>query len=424
MGSAFAIPGIAPIILEAVSVVKARGGTVSFDPNVRKELMSGGGEAKRQFDSVLDVTDLLLPSGEELSIATGVDGEVLAIESLLARGISEVVLKRGAAGVFTLQPQPRGGRLSGIRGRGNRPDGGRRLLWSNLSHLPPQGARAAAGTALRQCRRGPQRHQARSDGGHVLSCGTRRFHSGQSGAVRSGKGFSMSNPLLDLAKARRNGRPRGITSVCSAHPVVLRAALRLAAKTQQPVLIEATCNQVNHLGGYTGMTPSDFVGLVESIAAEEGLDRALLIFGGDHLGPNPWRSEDPAAAMEKAKAMVAAYVAAGFSKIHLDASMGCAGEPAALNDATIATRAAALCAVAEDTARDHNRPMPVYILGTEVPVPGGADHVLDTVEPTSADAAVSTIAIHRDIFEKGRPHRGIRPHDRLRRPAGGRIRQR
>ena len=84
MGSAFAIPGIAPIILEAVSVVKARGGTVSFDPNVRKELMSGGGEAKRQFDSVLDVTDLLLPSGEELSIATGVDGEVLAIESLLA----------------------------------------------------------------------------------------------------------------------------------------------------------------------------------------------------------------------------------------------------------------------------------------------------------------------------------------------------
>ena len=210
----------------------------------------------------------------------------------------------------------------------------------------------------------------------------------------------MSNPLLDLAKARRNGRPRGITSVCSAHPVVLRAALRLAAKTQQPVLIEATCNQVNHLGGYTGMTPSDFVGLVESIAAEEGLDRALLIFGGDHLGPNPWRSEDPAAAMEKAKAMVAAYVAADFSKIHLDASMGCAGEPAALDDATIATRAAALCAVAEDTARDHNLPMPVYILGTEVPVPGGADHVLDTVEPTSPDAAVSTIAIHRDIFEK------------------------
>ncbi|KQY16436.1 tagatose-bisphosphate aldolase [Rhizobium sp. Root73] len=210
----------------------------------------------------------------------------------------------------------------------------------------------------------------------------------------------MSNCLLDLAKARRDGRPRGITSVCSAHPTVLRAAVRLAKKTQQPVLIEATCNQVNHLGGYTGMTPSDFAGLVKQIAAEEGLDRGLLIFGGDHLGPNPWRSEDPAAAMEKAKAMVEAYVAAGFSKIHLDASMGCAGEPAALDDRKIAVRAAALCAVAEETARSKGLPMPVYILGTEVPVPGGADHILDTVEPTSPDAAVSTIAIHRDVFEK------------------------
>ena len=210
----------------------------------------------------------------------------------------------------------------------------------------------------------------------------------------------MSNPLLDLASARRNGRPRGITSVCSAHPTVLRAAVRLATKTQQPVLIEATCNQVNHLGGYTGMTPSDFVALVQQIAAGEGLDRSLLIFGGDHLGPNPWRSEDPAVAMEKAKAMVAAYVAAGFSKIHLDASMGCAGEPAGLDDGTIAARAAALCAVAEDTARANGLPLPVYILGTEVPVPGGADHVLDAVEPTSPDAAISTIAIHRGVFEK------------------------
>jgi sugar/nucleoside kinase (ribokinase family) len=98
MGSAFAIPGIAPIIHEAVSVVKARGGSVSFDPNVRKELMTVGGEAKKQFDGVLAVTDLLLPSGEELAIAAGVKGEAEAIDSLLSRGISEVVLKRGRQG--------------------------------------------------------------------------------------------------------------------------------------------------------------------------------------------------------------------------------------------------------------------------------------------------------------------------------------
>ena len=209
----------------------------------------------------------------------------------------------------------------------------------------------------------------------------------------------MSRYLLTFAQSRRDGNPTGITSVCSAHPTVLRAAIRRARATGWHVLIEATCNQVNHLGGYTGMTPADFVALVETIAAEENLDRGLLIFGGDHLGPNPWRGEAADAALEKAKTMVAAYVAAGFTKIHLDASMACAGDPAPLDDRTIAQRAASLCAVSEATARSRGFEPPVYILGTEVPVPGGADHVLDTVEPTSPDAARATISIHREVFE-------------------------
>lgn len=210
----------------------------------------------------------------------------------------------------------------------------------------------------------------------------------------------MSRFLAGLAAARRAGRPYGIASVCSAHPTVLRAALRRAAKGEGPVLIEATCNQVNQFGGYTGMTPADFIAFVEAIAAEEGVARDKIIFGGDHLGPNPWRKEQASAALEKAAGMVEAYVAAGFTKIHLDASMGCAGEPAALDDRTVAERAAALCAVAEETARRENLPAPVYILGTEVPVPGGADHALATVEPTAPDAARETIAVHRAAFGK------------------------
>lgn len=210
----------------------------------------------------------------------------------------------------------------------------------------------------------------------------------------------MSRFLTGLAAARRAGRPYGIASVCSAHPTVLRAALRRAAKGERPVLIEATCNQVNQFGGYTGMTPADFIAFAEAIAAEEGVARDKIIFGGDHLGPNPWRREQASAALEKAAGMVEAYVAAGFTKIHLDASMGCAGEPAALDDRTVAERAAALCAVAEETARRGNLPAPVYILGTEVPVPGGADHALVTVEPTAPDAARETIAVHRAAFGK------------------------
>jgi len=210
----------------------------------------------------------------------------------------------------------------------------------------------------------------------------------------------MSDILMRLAASRHNGNPFGITSVCSAHPIVLRATIRRAARTGREVLIEATCNQVNHLGGYTGMTPQAFIDFVNRIAEEEGLDRGRIIYGGDHLGPNPWRKEQPAKAMEKAEEMVDAYVRAGFSKIHLDASMGCAGEPAALDDRTIAERAARLAQVAERAAREAHMPPPVYILGTEVPVPGGADHVLSDVEPTSPEAARSTIEIHRAVFDQ------------------------
>ncbi|WP_160320329.1 class II D-tagatose-bisphosphate aldolase non-catalytic subunit, partial [Rhizobium ecuadorense] len=64
----------------------------------------------------------------------------------------------------------------------------------------------------------------------------------------------MQVHLNELAKLRSEGHPRGVTSVCSAHPIVLRAALRHGRQHQSTVLIEATCNQVNHVGGYTGMT--------------------------------------------------------------------------------------------------------------------------------------------------------------------------
>jgi tagatose-1,6-bisphosphate aldolase non-catalytic subunit AgaZ/GatZ len=97
--------------------------------------------------------------------------------------------------------------------------------------------------------------------------------------------------LDQLADLRTKGTPRGITSVCSAHPVVLRAALRHGAQPGRTVLIEATCNQVNHRGGYTGMVPADFAALVARIAAEEGCPMEQVILGGDHLGPNPWRDQ-------------------------------------------------------------------------------------------------------------------------------------
>ncbi len=98
MGSAFAIPGIAAAIVTAVDQVKGRGGSVSFDPNVRKELMAGNDDVARHFQNMLDITDLLLPSGDELLVAAGVADEERAIEALLSRGIGELALKRGKQG--------------------------------------------------------------------------------------------------------------------------------------------------------------------------------------------------------------------------------------------------------------------------------------------------------------------------------------
>lgn len=206
----------------------------------------------------------------------------------------------------------------------------------------------------------------------------------------------MSQSLLaDLPKAYARGERAGITSVCSAHPLVIEAALRQGEADGGPVLIEATCNQVNQDGGYTGMTPAGFRAFVEGIAAKVGFARDRLILGGDHLGPNPWKHLPPAEALAKAEAMVAAYVAAGFGKIHLDTSMGCAGESVALPDAVTAERAARLAAVAEAGAEEVP---PVYVIGTEVPVPGGALEALDHLSVTRPEAALETVEVHRRAF--------------------------
>jgi D-tagatose-bisphosphate aldolase class II non-catalytic subunit len=192
--------------------------------------------------------------------------------------------------------------------------------------------------------------------------------------------------------------PRGITSVCSAHPLVLEATLLRGKAEGVAVLIEATCNQVNHEGGYTGMTPAAFRKFVEDIAGRVRFPLEHLILGGDHLGPNPWKGLSANEAMARAETMVAAYVEAGFRKIHLDTSMGCAGEPEALADELTASRAARLARVAEDSAVRTGVALPVYIIGTEVPPPGGATHAITELAVTSPQAAERTLAIQREAF--------------------------
>ena len=161
-----------------------------------------------------------------------------------------------------------------------------------------------------------------------------------------------------------------------------------------PLLIEATCNQVNQFGGYTGMTPGSFRERVHAVARNTGFPLDRILLGGDHLGPFPWQHLPAEQAMQHACEMVRHFVREGYGKIHLDASLPCAGDPDPLPEDRIAERAARLCAAAESVPVPTP---PVYIIGTEVPRPGGA---LDEMElaVTSPEAAEATLALHRRAF--------------------------
>lgn len=206
--------------------------------------------------------------------------------------------------------------------------------------------------------------------------------------------------LLDLIKNHKNGEAIGIYSVCSAHPFVIEAAIRQAVKDNSVLLIEATSNQVDQLGGYTGMTPEDFKQFVFTISQRLNFPANKLVLGGDHLGPNRWQNEAADIAMAKAEAQIAAYVAAGFKKIHLDCSMSCADDPVPLTDHIVAARAARLALIAEKTCiHTFGHSDLVYVIGTEVPVPGGAHETLNDLAVTTPEAAQKTIEAHWDAFE-------------------------
>ena len=131
----------------------------------------------------------------------------------------------------------------------------------------------------------------------------------------------MENQLKKLVRLQGAGEAVGIYSVCSANEYVIRSAIAYGKAHKIPVLIEATANQVNQFGGYTGMEPKDFAHWIETLAGEMGMPMNNIILGGDHLGPLVWRKENADTAMEKAETLVRLFVEAGFKKIHIDTSM-------------------------------------------------------------------------------------------------------
>lgn len=210
----------------------------------------------------------------------------------------------------------------------------------------------------------------------------------------------MENILKQMVKGE--GNILGIASYCTANALVIEALLYHAKQTQQPVLIEATANQVNQYGGYTGMTPQNFADFVFHIADQMGCSRNLIFLGGDHLGPLTFRNLPEEEAMENAKVLVSEYVKAGFTKIHLDTSMklGNDAKDKPLSTEIVAKRGAALYQVCMETlAQIDGKVQPIFIIGSEVPIPGGATEAEEGISVTRVADFIDTVETYQRVFD-------------------------
>jgi len=223
--------------------------------------------------------------------------------------------------------------------------------------------------------------------------------------------MESKHPLLQIVSLQKQGKAVGIYSACTANEYVLRACIQKGKETNSYVLIEATANQVDQYGGYTGMKPADFKKFVEELVKKEGYTMDKVFLGGDHLGPLTFAKYDEDKAMAEAKTLVHDYVRAGFTKIHIDTSMKVnSDDPSTrLSDEVIAKRGAYLASICEDAYKEllkenPNAIHPVYIIGSEVPIPGGSQDAKDTgVQVTKPEDFKATYK----AFEKAFKDQGV-----------------
>lgn len=216
----------------------------------------------------------------------------------------------------------------------------------------------------------------------------------------------MNHPIINVLRAQKQGLNIGIYSCCSSNEYVLKAALLRGKKNNEYVLIESTANQVDQYGGYTGMTPKDFYEFIQRLIKETGINPELVILGGDHLGPLTFSHYDEEKAMNEAEELIKQYVVAGFTKIHIDTSMKVASDSPdiRLPDMTIVKRGARLVKVAEAAYKNlclenPEAIHPVYIVGSEVPIPGGAQEITE-MQITKPDDFLNTVALYEKVFKE------------------------
>ena len=216
------------------------------------------------------------------------------------------------------------------------------------------------------------------------------------------RGRNASASLQNVLIRNRLSGKGGVYAVCSAHPWVIDVAIQQAMEDGSVLHLESTSSQVNHLGGYSGQTPSQFADFVNAAARRMGLPGDRILLGGDHLGPFPWRTEASNSALNKACELTRACVLAGYRKIHLDASMACADDAEVPPEQIVALRAAVLCEAAEEALKDlpPGADLPLYVIGTEVPAPGGESALGGPPAVTTVESLHQTLQVFQQAFEE------------------------
>ncbi|WP_428377441.1 tagatose kinase [Lichenicoccus sp.] len=134
MGSSLFSAGLIEAARQAAAQVRTRGGTVSFDPNVRKEMLRIP-EMRAALEAMLHACDIFMPSGPELTLLTAAPDEAGAIAEILSLGVAEIVVKRGAGGASHYDR-----------------DGARHMAAFRVAELDPTGAGDCFGATFVTCR--------------------------------------------------------------------------------------------------------------------------------------------------------------------------------------------------------------------------------------------------------------------------------
>ena len=177
---------------------------------------------------------------------------------------------------------------------------------------------------------------------------------------------------------QKTGQKRCVFAACPNSLAVLRSALRSAKRNNAPVKFAATLNQVDIDGGYTGMTPAEFVKTVREEARKINLTSAVII-AVDHGGPwlkdiqrlEKWTFEK---AMEGIRESFKAVIDAGYDLIHVDPTVDItqpANEPLPIS--IVVERTLELIEFTEKYRREKGYKKLAYEVGTEEVHGGLAD---------------------------------------------------